>query len=397
MIIAKPKSTARPAAAGSTPKLVPVCSTGSTNWRWSIRWKEGGRKREVATGCLLEDRADAEAVLAAFLTKRAEEAAAAPPGGPQPAHMMTCGQVLTIYSREHAPSAADPERIGYAVQALAPYWAELPVSDVKGEACRRYLASRTKRRRIPGSAPPTYEDVPVSPATVRRELATLAAALAHCHREGYLQSAPSVWLPPMSAPREVYLSRSEVARLIRAARRDPRAKRHLPLFILIGFYCGRRKESVLSLQWQPNRTGGWVDLDNGVIDFRPQGRAETSKRRGRLRVPSRLLRFLRYARRRTDRYVLEYGPERKPVLDVKRSFASAARNAGMDPARVTPHVLRHTCLTHLAQSGLPLWEACAWVDVTVETGEKVYAHHDDRHDRARDLLDRGGRGRRRES
>ncbi len=396
MTKAKTTNVARPTA-GSTPKLVPVCSPGSVTWRWSIRWKEGGRKKEKATGCLLEDRAGAEAALAAFLTERAEAAAAAPPGGPQPAHAMKCGQVLTLYAQEHAPQAADPERIGYAIQALGPYWSEILVSEVKGEACRKYLASRTKRRRIPGSAPPAYEDVPVSPATVRRELSTLAAALAHCHREGYLLAAPAVWLPPMSAPREVHLSRSEVARLIRAARRDPRARRHLPIFILIGFYCGRRKESILSLQWRPNQSGGWVDLENGVIDFRPMGRVETAKRRGRLRAPDRLMRILRYVRKRTNTHVLEYGPDRQPVLDVKKSFASAVRNAGMDPARVTPHVLRHTCLTHLAQSGLPLWEACAWVDVTVETGEKVYAHHDDRHDRARDLLDRGGRGRRRDS
>ncbi|MGQ3049871.1 tyrosine-type recombinase/integrase [Niveispirillum sp.] len=199
----------------------------------------------------------------------------------------------------------------------------------------------------------------------------------------------------MSPPREVYLTRSEVARLIRAARRDARVRRHLPLFILLGFYTGRRKEAILGLQWQPNPDGGYVDLETGYIDFRPQGRAETAKRRGRLRAPERLLRFLRYARRRTNTHVLEYGPLREPVRDVKRSFASAAANAGLDPARVTPHVLRHTCVSHLAQSGLPLWEACAWVDVTVETGEKVYAHHDGRNDRVRDLLDKGGRARQR--
>lgn len=396
MTKAKTTNVARPTA-GSTPKLVPVLSTGSTSWRWSIRWKENGKKRERATGCILEDRAGAEAALAAFLVERAEAAAAAPPGGPQAAHAMTCGQVLTLYAREHAPQAADPERIGYAIQALGPFWSNLTVSDVRGETCRRYLASRTKRRRVPGITPATYEDVSVAPATVRRELATLAAALVHCHREGYLQSAPAVWLPPTSPPREVYLSRSEVARLIRAARKDPRARRHLPLFILLGFYSGRRKEAILGLQWAPNPDGGWVDLEGGIIDFRPQGRAETAKRRGRLRAPERLLRFLRYARKRTGTYVLEYGPDKQPVADVKRSFASAARNAGLDPATVTPHVLRHTCISHLAQSGLPLWEACAWVDVTVETAEKVYAHHDDRHDRARDLLDRGGRGRRRDS
>ncbi len=388
--------TKKPKAASvgaSSPHLVPILSPGSVTWRWSIRWREDGRKREKATGLPVEDRAGAERLLAEFLLEWSARQTAVPGSSMRP-DKMTCGQALTIYGQEHVPTTAAPERIGWAMKALAGFWSDVLVSDVRGETCRRYVASRVTKKRIPGAA--DYQMVPIASSTVRRELGVLAAALAYCAKEGHIASAaPKVWLPEAPPPRETFLSRQEVAGLVRAARRDSRTRWHLPLFILVGYYTGRRKDAILSLRWEPNSEGGHVDLDKGVIDFRPVGRAETAKRRGRLQVPSRLLRFLRYARRRTVKFVFEYGAdgkERRRIQDVKRSFASAAAAAGLDPAKVTPHVLRHTCLSYLANAGVPLFRAAAWVDLTLDTAEKVYAHHDGRHDDVRDLLDRGGRG-----
>lgn len=388
----------KPRQASMGPRLVPLCTKGSATYRWYIRYQDPARgKRDISTGCPVEDRAGAERALAEFILEQQAAAIAAENSKPDAAsrrtEIMTCGQVLSIYMEQHAGTTAAPQRIGWAIQSMAPFWADVRVSDIKGELCRQYLASRKKRQRIPDTDPPRYRTVPVSAATVRRELATLAAALGYCHREGYLLSVPAVWLPPASTPRETYLSRREVARLIRAARKDRRSARHLSLFILVAFYTGRRKEAILSLQWAPNLQGGWVDLDKGVIDFRPVGRAETAKKRGRLEVPDRLLRFLHYTRRRTKTHVFEYGPHNRHVKDLKRSFASAAKAAGLDPDVVTPHTLRHTCISYLAQSGVSLFDACGWVDVTMETAKRVYAHHDGRHDRVRDLLGKGGRGR----
>jgi len=390
----KPKQPkAASTGTASSPHLVPILSPGSVTKRWSIRWREDGRKREKATGLPVEDRAGAERMLGEFLLEWSARQIAAPGGALRP-DQMTCGRALTIYAQEHVPNTAAPERIGWAMKALAAYWSDILVSEVRGETCRRYVASRTTEKRVPGTKPVEYRTVPIAPATVRRELGALAAALAYCAKEGHITAAPKVWLPEAPPPKETHLSRSEVARLIRGARKDRRTRWHLPLFILVGYYTGRRKDAILSLRWEPNVEGGHVDLDKGVIDFRPQGRAETSKKRGRLQVPDRLLRFLHYARRRTDQFVFEYGlpGKQRRIQEVKRGFATAAEIAGLDPTRVTPHVLRHTCLSYLANAGVPLFKAAAWVDVTMDTAEKVYIHHDGRHDDVRDLLARGGRG-----
>jgi hypothetical protein len=45
---------------------------------------------------------------------------------------MTIGRALEIYGRERAPNVASPETIGYHIDALDPFWGELPVSAIKG-------------------------------------------------------------------------------------------------------------------------------------------------------------------------------------------------------------------------------------------------------------------------
>jgi integrase len=78
--------------------------------------------------------------------------------------------------------------------------------------------------------------------------------------------------------------------LLRAALRSPKVRLYLPLFIVIGLYTGRRKDAILSLRWHQ------VDFDRAIIDFRKPGEAESNKRRGRVRIPDKLLPHLRRAR-----------------------------------------------------------------------------------------------------
>ncbi len=51
--------------------------------------------------------------------------------------------------------------------------------------------------------------------------------------------------------------------------------------------------------------------------------------------------------------------------------------AGLDG--VTRHTLRHTRATWMAQKGVPLFEAAGFLGMSVKTLERVYAHHDPKH------------------
>lgn len=55
---------------------------------------------------------------------------------------MSVGDALAIYGEERGPQTADPARIGYAIDALLPFWGALRVEAVKGATCRRYAKTR---------------------------------------------------------------------------------------------------------------------------------------------------------------------------------------------------------------------------------------------------------------
>ncbi|MFP3945260.1 MAG: tyrosine-type recombinase/integrase, partial [Alphaproteobacteria bacterium] len=386
----------------------------SGNEYWVIRLYEQGEKREFGTGIPVggekdngRPEEDPQAALSAFIAGRAPVLS-----GPRRAAEITIDEVLNIYAQKFIPAnrraarsasalevlrpeggdaapanARSGARVAYAIDALLKFWGGRPLSAVRGETCRRYLAFRAGEG--------------VRDSTVRRELGALSAAVSHCRKEGYIMEAPEVWLPPKPGAKDRWLTRGEAARLLRAMR-TTRARPWGVLFILIGLYTGTRKEAILALQWEPNPQGGWIDLENGLLYRSAQREIQTKKRKPPCPLPAYLWRMCRYARRRTRKYVIEQkvkNPatgrvEPAPVGDIKKAFEGAAIKAGfrercIDPetgapafetrkdpetgarvpvcrtdpetgervpapkyrATITPHVLRHTCATWQMQAG----------------------------------------------
>src|SRR5262249_31385396 len=173
-------------------------------------------------------------------------------------------------------------------------------------------------------------------------------------------------VPDGGPARERWLTRDEAARLLRAAR-GPWSRSHLPLFILIGLYTGRRKEAICSLRLPQ------VDLVNRLIAFRVPGRNETDKRRGWVRIPPRLYPHLVCARRRGSDLGYVVNDHGLRIKRVDRGFKSACRRAGL--SEVTPHTLRHTAATWLMKARVPIWEAGQYLSMSEATLVRVYAHH----------------------
>jgi len=263
--------------------------------------------------------------------------------------------VLEIYGREHGPHVAAPERIGYCIAALQPFWGALPVSAIKGATCRRYVEKRT-----------------ASTGTARRELECLQSAMKYCEREGYLIQPPKVTFPPKSKGRTRWMTRKETAALLRSAWRNEHSERHLATFILIALYTGTRHQAILNLQWLPNTRGGWVDLHKGLL-FRSASEArETNKRQPPCPILRRLLAHLKRVRLRTNSHVIEWNG--KPILKMKRAWHRARKEAGLGED-VTPHVLRHTCVTWLLQRRVPIWEVAGYVGMSEAMVNRTYGHH----------------------
>ncbi|WP_237763539.1 integrase [Falsirhodobacter sp. alg1] len=280
---------------------------------------------------------------------------------------MTVGQALAIYGEGHAPTTSDPARIGYAIDALDPFWGDLSVSSIKGETCRRYVAYRN---RVPG--------------TVRRELGTLQAALNYCMKEGHMTTAPLVSLPEKPNPKERWLTREEMFWLMRASRHLRIDGRHLLRFILVGRYTGTRKSASLALGInRPSVNDGWIDTERGVMYRVGTGTRRTKKRQPSTRLPAAFLAHVRRWAAHGDRWVVQNHAGYR-VAEIKKGWANACIIAGelaaakgrhVDLTDVTPHVLRHTAITWAMQAGAEKWDVAGFFGVSLQTLESVYGHH----------------------
>lgn len=333
---------------------------------WYVVWYEGGRERLKSAGT--RDSSEAQTALASFIGERQRRARGA---GPRDPREVSVAEVLDLYGTERAPSRSDPARIGYAIDALLSFWDGKTVADINKTACRKYAEHRQR-----------------APGTIRRELGTLTAALNFAASEGLIEKAavPFVELPEKPEGKDRWLTRSEAAKLLNAARTGRSDVRlYLPLFIMLGLYTGSRKAALLSLRWPQ------VDLERGRIDFR-KGSRRTNKGRAHIPIPARLLTFLKLAwkRRSSDvGFVIhDKGRRVKDIGDGKGgSFGSAVKRAGL--ADVTPHTLRHTRGTWFAQAGVDLWEIAGWLGQSHSTTVELYAHHHPDHmEEARRASDR---------
>lgn len=319
-------------------------------------------------------RVEAERALAQYITGRDTVT------GTRSPEKLTVPEALTIYAEQHAIGVADPERISYAIQALLPFWAVLTIADVKGATCRQYCQTRVR----------TFKDgstAPIGQGTLRRELNVLQAAINYCHVEGYLTHPAKVALPEKVPARDRWLTRDEVARLIRASRRTGLG-RHLARFILIAIYTGTRKDAILRLRFLPQTKGGWIDTAQGVMYRRGAEERETNKRRKPVKLPRKLLAHCRRWQGGGATWVVERNGV--GVADVKTAFAGACRAAGL--AGVTPHSLKHTAITWAMQAGMKVETAADYFDTSAETIRRVYYHHSPEYQEdAAALMDRAGK------
>lgn len=314
-------------------------------------WYVKAAGERVSTGCLEADAEGAETFLASYIASKYE----APRGGRS--SEVTIADVLLVYLDERVPKLIGEDKARSECARLNDWMGDKPVSEIKGKLCREYAKSRGTE------------------AGARRDLETLRAALRYYHAEHGLDVLPTVSLPQKSLPRERWLTRKEVAALIRAARSEDKCD-HLVRLILIGVYTGTRLTAMLNLQWMANTQGGWIDLEAGIMHRKATGeRVAHNKRKTPVRIPPRLMRFLRHWRAKDKglRQVIHF--RGSAIVKPHKAFRTIRAKAGLGED-VTPHVLRHTRGTWLAQARIPSGQAAASLGLTEQEYERTYLHND---------------------
>lgn len=241
---------------------------------------------------------------------------------------------------------------------LNEFWGTKAVNAIIGSTCREYVKQAG------------------SQSTARRDLQILKAAVNLYAREYGLDYTPQFTLPEKEEPRTEYMTRSDAARMLwNAYRHGPK---HLVRYIIIGLYSGSRSDVITSMQWMPNTTGGYFDLDLGIMYRSAPGERETNKRKRPATIPNRLMFWLkRWHRQDVNQYgyiphVVRYNGE--AVKSVKKSWGRIRAMSGLS-SKIVPHTMRHSSITWAMQDGVRMEVVSSFYSVTMEVLQDVYWHH----------------------
>lgn len=200
-----------------------------------------------------------------------------------------------------------------------------------------------------------------SPGMLREELIELNATFNMAEKARLVEGCPRAALPRKTPPKEHYLTRAQADLLLKTAQAF-----HLRLFMVIATRTGARKGAILDLTWDR------VDFTRKRLDFNNPEKAITNKRRTVVPVDGAIWDWLQTARELAlTNHVIEFNG--KPVRDVKKSFNRAAEKAKL-PNWVTPHVLKHSVISWLAEDGLSVDEIADFTATNANTVRRIYRH-----------------------
>jgi integrase len=248
-----------------------------------------------------------------------------------------------LYLADRRKDGKDVTRQENAWKRLEPEFGDRMGTDITKDDCRAYA----KLRQRLGAAP----------STIRTELEYLRACLNMRYGRGHNR----VWTPAGSPPRDRYLTREELEKLLEHV-----ATPHVRLFIILAITTGARMSALLELRWDQ------VDFKHGTINFNQAGREQTNKRRPVVPFNSRAHSALEEAARGalTD-FVIEW--DGQPLKSIKKAIRMAAERSGVP---CSPHVFRHTAGVWLAQGDVPMQKISQYLGHTsTRVTESTYARY----------------------
>lgn len=319
-----------------------------------------GRQNDVSTGT--RQSYEAQEALEEFLGEHrlSRSSRALPP------YRVTIAEVLDAHHIELTKDGRG-DRLYSSMRHLLEFWGDECVAAITPARVKAYERQNVRRKKKKSGR---------SRSTVRRELSDLRAAVNSAISEHIVQPIVFPELPAECAPRTRWLKRAEFDALFAEAGAQYRTAEPLQLFLMIAYYTGARRGAILDLRWSD------IDFDRNVIDYRIPDRGEMivdHKPRAITPMAPALRTYL------LDRYEAyddvpefifhqRHDPKRR-VKSISNGFRAACKRCGLK--NVTPHTLRHTRVTELRNMGVPSHQVAAFLAMSAEMQDRVYAHADD--------------------
>ena len=358
-------------------------------------WRIRDGEKTIRLGLPEECFKEAEQSLAEYLTAKHDPAAVK-----AAATEISIAEVLAFYRRsitrriERKKTASIEKSAGTRmihIDNLLTFWEDKYLADVRTSVCEKYADHRKAQPWRRGMRKGAEG---VADSTIRQELKTLDQAITVWHGEAPLTARPVVSKPAPLPPRVRSLERDEVAQLLRAARRLRFP--HLVRYILIGVYTGTRDDRIRRLRWLRATHDGYLDVKRGILYRAGSAEEQSTKLAPAMILPDRMLAHVRRWKAVDEAaglsHVITYSPppprhpgairraeregrtrDPKPVGDIHKSWATVVAAAGLD-RDVTPHTLKHTCISWMLWEGRRLWEVSEDTGTSVKTLEEVYGH-----------------------
>lgn len=293
-------------------------SIGRLKGRFVVVWREeSGRRRRY--------RLDAKTLKAAEAEAR-EILVAQTAGNSEP----TVRMIWNAYS-ENVVGRPVHDSMTYTGRSVLPWFGAFRPDQITAQDCRAYAADRRSHG--------------IQDGTIWTQLGKLRTCLNWAVKTGLIEKAPYIERPSKPAPKERYLTRPEITRLL-AVDCAP----HIKLAIRLMLSTAARVTAVLELTWDR------VDFERGQINLR----TGEGRRKGRAIVPmtdSLRASLLEARAAAMSTHVVEWAGG--PVKSIKKGFKSAAEEAGLKD--VSPHVLRHTAAVHMAEAGISMDEIAQYL------------------------------------
>jgi integrase/recombinase XerD len=217
-----------------------------------------------------------------------------------------------------------------------------------------------------------------APSTVARKLSAVTGFFGFCEEEGLLPDNPALGLarPALRRPLPRLLSHEDIARLFRSlenaatGREAPDSALRLLCLIELLYGSGLRASELVGLSrqaWSNERPYLIVRGKGGkerMVPVSERARTALAAWVPRLPVGSHWL----------------FPVRGKPMSRVRlfQLLKQAAAVAGIDPARVSPHVLRHAFATHLLEGGADLRVLQSLLGHADIATTEIYTHVDSR-------------------
>lgn len=316
---------------------------------WYVHWSESGRtfRQSLRT----DDLQKAQTRFAGWLdAKRVVENTDTPT-------VAFCWNLYLEHCKATVGAPQTTEKQGVNVLA---HFGKMRVNEITSVDVNKYV--KLRREGMIGTKP-------AAPATVRAELVKLRACFNYMVRKVTPLTLrlpntviPYITLPEDSPPRSRVVLADEQARMLELVK-TPEGKRmtRLERFLWIAFETGARRQAILDLTWDR------VDFERGTINFLPEGKRQTIKRRPLVPISDRLRPILERAyKERKNGLVFETTTEMRMTME---RFCNKHGFKG-----VSAHTIRHSVATQMAMAGVPMHAIAAILGDTVYTVTKTYTH-----------------------